>query len=141
MAREVFVLENATIVSEIGTAKLCEVAGRRFWISGAQILPESDVRHVGDHGRLVLARVAPLPPPRQQATTASASSIDPDDPFTIETAEVISEGRRASLCRVDERGLWIPNDRILPGSEIRNNGDRGRLLVPRWLAEHLGLGR
>jgi hypothetical protein len=139
VAREIFVLEDATIVSEIGTSKLCEAAGRRFWISGAQILPDSDVRHVGDHGRLVLARMAPLPAPARQVTTPDTPSIDLEDLFVIEAAEVVSEGRRASLCKVDARGLWIPNDRILPGSEIRNNGDRGRLVIPRWLAAHLGL--
>jgi len=143
---DLFILEDVTIVNESGSSRLCEVEGRRFWIPVAQILPGSEVHRVGDRGRLVLARMSWIDAAERAAAMgdrlrgpSSPPRRESDDVLVVDDAEVISEGRRATLCKRGTHRFWVPNARILPGSEIRNNGDRGRLVVERWLAVHLGL--
>ncbi len=42
------------------------------------------------------------------------------------------------VCRIGDRRLPIPS-RYLGASEVQKPGDRGRLVLPRWLATHLHL--
>ena len=59
----------------------------------------------------------------------------------IETVTVIGELGTALICSVDGRRTVVPRTLVLAGSELRKAGDRGRLVVPRWLAFDLGLCR
>jgi hypothetical protein len=58
----------------------------------------------------------------------------------IETVTVIGELGTALICCVAGRRAIVPRDLVLAGSELRKAGDRGRLVVPRWVAFDLGLG-
>ncbi len=42
-------------------------------------------------------------------------------------------------CRIDKRNVLIPRLLIQPGSDVRQVGDRGKLVIHRWLAIGLGL--
>jgi hypothetical protein len=53
--------------------------------------------------------------------------------------EVISKTGLVLLCRIGSRIVGVPPLLMLPGSEIRLPGDRGRLVLPLDLAKNLGL--
>jgi len=37
--------------------------------------------------------------------------------------------------------VWVPLTEIRYGSDVAQIGDRGRLIVSRWFAQHIGLHR
>jgi hypothetical protein len=43
------------------------------------------------------------------------------------------------VCLVDGIRVRIPTSLIESGSEVRRNGDHGRLVIPKWLALSVGL--
>ena len=53
--------------------------------------------------------------------------------------EVLEYGGPVMCCRVGDRVVWVPALRVLPGTEIKKRGDRGRLVLPTELAVDLGL--
>ena len=53
--------------------------------------------------------------------------------------EVLNTSGAGLLCRIRERDLLIPLLLIEPGSSIHAAGDRGALIIKRWLAIGLGL--
>jgi hypothetical protein len=53
--------------------------------------------------------------------------------------EVLDYGGPVMCCRVGDRVVWVPALRVLPGTEIKKQGDRGRLVLPPDLAVDLGL--
>jgi len=53
--------------------------------------------------------------------------------------EVLDYGGPVMCCRVGDRVVWVPALRVLPGTEIKKQGDRGRLVLPTELAADLGL--
>jgi len=52
--------------------------------------------------------------------------------------EVIAETECGLVCRIGEQRVEIPTLFIAPGSEVWECGDRGRLLIPLWLATEHG---
>ncbi len=66
--------------------------------------------------------------------------IDGSDRVTFDDVEVANDGGGVIMsCRVGKKLIWIPPRRMLPGTTIAHTGDRGRLVVTRWLAITLGL--
>ena len=64
----------------------------------------------------------------------------------VETAmfravEVIRDAGTAFLCLIGTKQVWVPLTEIRYGSEVAQIGHRGRLVVSRWFAEHIGLRR
>jgi hypothetical protein len=57
----------------------------------------------------------------------------------IEDVEVLDYGGLVMRCRVGDRIVWLPPLRMLAGTEIKKQGDRGRLVLPYDLAIDLGL--
>ena len=55
--------------------------------------------------------------------------------------EVIRDTGTDFLCVVGTREVWVPLTEIRYGSELARIGDRGRLIVSRWFAQNVGLGR
>jgi hypothetical protein len=53
--------------------------------------------------------------------------------------EVLDASAGGLLCRIHERDVLIPWVLVEPGSGIRSAGDRGTLVIQRWLAIGLGL--
>ena len=57
---------------------------------------------------------------------------------SIPGVHAVSDGL-VLICDVDGRRFGVPLNRIARHSEVRQVGDRGRLVIPRELAFHLGL--
>lgn len=47
----------------------------------------------------------------------------------------VAESERAIRVLIDEREHWIPITQIDDESEVKVEGDEGRLIVTRWIAE------
>jgi hypothetical protein len=65
--------------------------------------------------------------------------IDGAQRIEIDDVEVLDGGGLVMKCRVGDKILFVPPLRMLPGSQIKRTGDRGRLVIPHDLAEDLGL--
>ncbi len=63
---------------------------------------------------------------------------DGADRVTFDDVEVASDGVILS-CRVGKKVVWVPPQRMLPGTTIARRGDRGRLVLSREVALNLGL--
>ncbi len=57
----------------------------------------------------------------------------------FEEAEAIRDGGLALLCRVNGRDVWIPIRQLAVTGAVQKVGDRGKLVIPTWLALGLGL--
>jgi hypothetical protein len=55
------------------------------------------------------------------------------DVVAFEGVVVVRESNLALLCVIDGRCIWVPRGQILNG-ELCSTPDRGRLVIPRWLA-------
>lgn len=55
--------------------------------------------------------------------------------------KVLNDTGTAFLCLIGAKHVWVPLSEIHYGSEIARIGDQGRLVVSRWFAQNLGLGR
>jgi len=53
--------------------------------------------------------------------------------------EVLADNPLVLLCRVNGKLASIPLGRLLPGTTVRQHGDRGTLVLSRQLATILGL--
>jgi hypothetical protein len=65
--------------------------------------------------------------------------IDVTKRVEFEDVEVIDDLGLLLRCRVNGRTLGIPPLRLLPGTQVHRTGDRGKLVLPRDVAEDLGL--
>lgn len=54
-------------------------------------------------------------------------------------AEVLEETVDALLCRIGQKEVAVPLLLLQPGTAVRLAGDRGTLVIPRWLGIGLGL--
>jgi hypothetical protein len=64
--------------------------------------------------------------------------MEHDDLMSVENVLVMSEGL-VLICEINGRRFGVPRGRIARSSQMRNLGDRGRLVVPRELAVDLGM--
>jgi hypothetical protein len=53
--------------------------------------------------------------------------------------QVIEEADTSLLCRIGGRQVTIPSLLLQPGTTIRQPGDCGTLVIPRWLGIAVGL--
>lgn len=56
MATTPLVVEHVTMICELDSAIVVDLEGRRTVIPRALVLPGSDIRKPGDHGRIVVPR-------------------------------------------------------------------------------------
>ena len=65
---------------------------------------------------------------------------DGTDRVTFDDVEAIG-GRGGVIlsCRVGKKVVWVPPRRMLPGTTIARQGDRGRLVLSREVALNLDL--
>jgi hypothetical protein len=61
-----------------------------------------------------------------------------DNNVVLDDVVAVSDGL-ALICEIGGRRFGVPKDSIQPGSQVRNPGDRGRLVITRALARNLGL--
>lgn len=64
---------------------------------------------------------------------------DGTERIEIENVEVLDPSGLLMRCRVGDKVVGVPPLRILPGTQIRWKGDRGRLVLPLDVAVNLGL--
>ena len=82
---------------------------------------------------------------RMRRPTASQSQIqesvimEGSDPVEFRDVEALSYRRLSLVCRVGSTLVSVPPRRILPGSQVRRCGDRGKLVLPKEVAVNLGL--
>ncbi len=82
---------------------------------------------------------------RMRRPAASPSQIpesvvmEGPDRVEFRDVEALSYRRLSLVCRVGSTLVSVPPRRILPGSQVRRCGDRGKLVLPREVAVHLGL--
>jgi hypothetical protein len=65
--------------------------------------------------------------------------MDSTDRVEFPDVEVLADNPLVLLCRVNGRLVSIPPGRLLPGTAVRQHGDRGTLVLTRKLATILGL--
>jgi hypothetical protein len=78
---------------------------------------------------------ARMRPRRRGTSLAHALRVDT---VQVRDVEVIVETEGALLCVVRDREVWIPREHVL-NAGIWRVGERGTLVLPRWLAELEGL--
>ncbi|HEV7732814.1 MAG TPA: hypothetical protein VGR62_11655 [Candidatus Binatia bacterium] len=61
------------------------------------------------------------------------------DLCTFADVEVVNATGTALIVRVKQLRVTVPRHDLQDGTTIRNDGDRGALVIPRWLADTLGL--
>ena len=53
----------------------------------------------------------------------------------IEDVEVIADTEKAILCVIEGKQHWIPQSQVREDSEVWKKGDKGTLIISRWIAE------
>ncbi len=59
------------------------------------------------------------------------------DPVAFQDVEVVDDSGGVLACRHRGRPLWVGVHQLAAGTTVRRKGDRGRLVIPRWLADTL----
>ena len=67
----------------------------------------------------------------------SLSVVSEDEHVVLRDAEVMRLGFHDITYRLDGRQVVVPYTLVQPGSVIAL-GDRGRLILPKWVAEQFG---
>lgn len=57
----------------------------------------------------------------------------------FENVEAIAATDKAVLCVIEGKQHWIPQSQIRPNSEVWKQGDKGTLVISRWIAEQKDL--
>jgi hypothetical protein len=66
-------------------------------------------------------------------------AMDRREMIAFEAVEVVRETELALLCLIAGERHWIGRMQLLPGSEVKHAGDRGRVVLPQWLVIERGL--
>jgi hypothetical protein len=53
--------------------------------------------------------------------------------------DVLDEAAEGLLCQILARRVTVPSLLLQPGTAVQRTGDRGTLVIPRWLGIGLGL--
>ena len=65
--------------------------------------------------------------------------VDGSDRVEFADVYVVSDSRFVVMCRIGNLVVAVRPSSILPGSEVKVKGDRGRLVLSREVAVSLGL--
>ena len=68
-----------------------------------------------------------------------AQRVEFKDAVEFKDVEVVATTYFTLRCLVGGRFVGVPFPKMLPGTDIARRGDRGRLILPRDVAEWLGL--
>jgi hypothetical protein len=80
-----------------------------------------------------IPRIAADRKPRQVAREAMMETEE------FQGVEALEARGPDLVCRLGQHVVCVPRLLIASGSDVREAGDRGRLVIPRWLAIGLGL--
>ena len=132
------VIEDAETVREDAFGYRVRVQGRDLFIGRMQLPPGRLPPPVGLRGHLVLLREAAWdlglvqrPQPEPPGT--------PDMPVTLADVRVTEDAGAVLVCVSEGRRFLLLADLALPGTTVQKPGDRGALVIPRWVARDLGL--
>jgi hypothetical protein len=64
---------------------------------------------------------------------------DENELMLFDGVRVVAERSRVLLCLIRDRKVWVQRSHVQEGSEVKTRGDRGRLVIPKWLAVDLDL--
>jgi len=61
---------------------------------------------------------------------------------TVYRLKVVKTTPKALLVSVPgwSNDVWLPKSQLLPGTDISNEGDTGKVVIPEWLAGEKGFG-
>lgn len=59
--------------------------------------------------------------------------------FVVEGVEAVRDTQEMLVCVIRGTAYPVMKRRIFAESDVRRVGDRGRLVIPEWLADSLGL--
>jgi len=57
----------------------------------------------------------------------------------FDDVDAVADTGLALICVIKGRRVAVPSNVIEPGSTVHRAGDRGRLIIPVWIARNLGL--
>lgn len=63
----------------------------------------------------------------------------PETPIAFSDVEVLSASGMTMRCRVQGKVVVVGRLQMLPGTTVRQHGDCGTLVIPRWAVHDLGL--
>ncbi len=73
---------------------------------------------------------------KRKGNNRPTGSIGAQDLVTIPNAHALSETDKGLRCDFgDEVAHWVAKSHIAPESEVKRSGDRGRLVITKWLAQ------
>jgi hypothetical protein len=73
---------------------------------------------------------------KRRGSNGPSGSAGAREQVTIPNAHALGETAKALRCDLgDDADHWVAKSHIAPQSEVKKRGDRGRLVVSRWLAE------
>jgi len=138
-AHEPIVIEDVETVREDSFGYRIRAHGRELFVGGLQLPPGRLPPPVGLRGHLVLFREVAW-------DLGLLPRSEPDSRGLVETAVVMPDvlvtaaDQDGVLVRVSEgrRFFLLPAHRM-PGTTVDKPGDRGQVVIPRWLARDLGL--
>ena len=68
-----------------------------------------------------------------------ATMINCAEQIEVRDVEVVAATYFTLRCIIGGRYVGVPSLKTLPGTDVARRGDRGRLVLPRDVAERLGL--
>lgn len=129
--------DKAKAIRETDKALLVKLGRRERWVPKGQIHSNSEVWKNGDEGKLVIS------------TWLSAKWEDEKDepvkqeepPVIVEDVACLRESAKAIMVRqgVDGEEIWIPKGQVLPESEVKGDGDCGKLVITAWISKEKNL--
>jgi hypothetical protein len=133
------VIEDAEPVREEASGFRVRVRDREVFIGRLQLPPGRLPPPVGLRGHLVLFREAAWALGLVPRPAPDAAGL-PETPVVLADVLVTAADRDGVLVCVSEgrRFLLLPAH-AMPGMTVDKPGDRGQLVIPRWLARDLGL--
>jgi hypothetical protein len=63
----------------------------------------------------------------------------PETPIAFDNVEVLRASDRTLRCRVGTKDVTVGRLQVMHGTTVAQEGDRGRLVLPRWAVRELGL--
>lgn len=124
--------ENVTYVASSAKAVLVRFeGGRERWVPLGQ-MPKNFDWEIGKTGDLEVSEWfdKKMDEDEDQPAEADVEVLD---------AVVLRESEKAVLIRWPGGEAWVPKGQIRDRSEVKGDGDRGKLVVSQWIAEQKGM--